>query len=222
MPKIAPAQPVLKEGTASYPPERLSVIQRNVEHRPPEPAASLAGGTAAIMRGVLTRGTLTTRLLVAGTLLLVGLPLLTILVYVRGYPSTPVPLVVVLVDGLQVLIILNAFVVMGQLVLETGIRVPRPASKRSEIREDDEASALRRRRSGGLRELSLNLAEVIWELERRNRTVPRQAILDYIRDAVTAELEHRRRASALERRLAELEMRLRGGIRADEPETDSP
>ena len=191
------------------------MIQRNVEHHPPGPTAPLVGGTAAVIRGVLTRWTLTTRLLVAGTLLLVGLPLLSILVYVRGYPATPVPLTVVLVDTLQVLIILNAFVVIGQLVLETGIRPPRLASKLSQIRDDEASAPLRRSRSGELRELSLSLAEGIWELERKGRAVPRQAVLDYIRDAVTAELEHRRRASALERRLAELEVILSGGVGAD-------
>jgi hypothetical protein len=63
----------------------------------------------------------------------------------------------------------------------------------------------------GLRALSLSLAEAIWEQERNGRAVPGQAILDYIRDAVTAELEYRRRASTLERRLTDLEIQFAGG-----------
>jgi len=193
------------------------VIHGNVQRRSPRTAVPRSGGAAAIARVVLTRGTLTTRLFVAGTLLLVGLPVLTILVYIWGYPSTPVPLfVVVLVDGLQVLIVLNGIVVVAQLAMETGIRVPRPAGHRSQ------SAPLRRSGPVGLRELCLSLVEAIWKLERNGRAVPDQAVLNYIRDAVTAELEHRRRAAALERRLAELEIGLTGGAGAGRREDDQP
>jgi hypothetical protein len=45
-----------------------------------------------------------------------------------------------------------------------------------------------------------------------------RAVLDYIRDAVTVEIEHRRGAAALERRLADLEVRLAGGSGAGKPD----
>ena len=187
--------------------------------------ALLSPGAVAVRAGVfLTRGTLTTRLLIAGILLLIGLPVLTILIYVWGYPSAPVPrAAVVVVDSLQVLIVLNAIVVIAQLALETRIRFPGVVDNPSRMREVSETSAPSQH-SGpiGLRALSLSLAEAIWERERNGRAVPGQAILDYIRDGVTAELEYRRRASALERRLTDLEIQFPGGRRAEEPENRQP
>ncbi|HET9000589.1 MAG TPA: hypothetical protein VFP86_13170 [bacterium] len=174
-------------------------------------------------RVLLTRGTLTTRLVLAGILLLVGLPVLTILIYVWGYPSAPVPrAAVVVVDTFQVLIVLNAIVVIAQLALETRIRYPWVVGTPSRMREVSGTSAPAQH-SGpiGLRALSLSLAEAIWEQERNGRAVPGQAILDYIRDAVTAELEYRRRVSTLERRLADLEVRFGGGGTAASRKTGS-
>ncbi len=162
------------------------------------------------MKTLLTGGTLATRLVVAGALLVVGLPALTILVYVWGYPSTPVTLpLVYLADGLQVLIVLNAIVVAAQLVGRSAIRVPWMSGRRTQTVEAREAS-LPLRRSGPmrLRELCLGLVEMIWEQERKSGAVLGPAVLDYLRDAVTAELEHRRRRDVLAQRLAQLELLL--------------
>ena len=189
----------------------------------PRIAVLSPGAVAVRARVLLTRGTLTTRLVLAGILLLVGLPVLTILIYVWGYPSAPVPrAAVVAVDTFQVLIVLNAIVVIAQLALETRIRYPSVVGTPSRMREVSETSAPAQH-SGpiGLRALSLSLAEAIWEQERNGRAVPGQAILDYIRDAVTAELEYRRRVSTLERRLADLEVRFGGGGAAASRKTRS-
>ncbi len=177
----------------------------------------LSRGAIAIVRTLLAGGTLATRLMVAGTLLLVGLPVLTILVYVWGYPWSPGPLpLVVLVDGLQVLIVLSAIVVVAQLVAGTRIRARRVPSRHRETVETRE-TPLPPQRNGptGLREFSLRLAEMIWEQERKNSAVVGAAVLDCVREAVTAELEHRRRMHVLEQRLANLEVSLTGGSGTD-------
>jgi hypothetical protein len=174
-------------------------------------------GAVTVAKLLLTRPALSTRLLVAGVLLLVGLPALTILVYVWGYPSTTVPLpVAIVVDGLQLLIVLNALVAVSQLLTGIGIRMPWAASERTRKGKSGVASTpVRRNGPVGLHALSLDLAESIWEHERNGHSTLGQSILDYIRDAVVAELEHRRRTSALERRLSELEVKLSGrtGVR---------
>ncbi len=158
----------------------------------------------AKVNALLTGGAPATRVLVAGALLVVGLPVLTILVYVWGYPSTPVPpALVVSIDGLQILIILNAIMVAFQLAA-TQIRVPKVFRKHRQMAEAREIGP------AGLRELSFDLAEMIWEHERGGRSTLGPAILDYVHDAVTAELGHRRRRQILERRLVELEVLMRG------------
>ena len=152
---------------------------------------------------------------------MVALPVLTILVYVWGYPSSPVPLpLVVLVDVLQALIVFNAVLVVAQLV-GTRIRVPWVSGRHNQ-RADTREAPLPPRRSGpeGLRELSLRLAEMIWEQERNRGAVLGPAVLDYVRDAVTAELDHRRRREALEQRLANLELLLTGVSGAEAPYHD--
>lgn len=166
----------------------------------------------AILRALLTGGSLTTRLVVAGTLLAVGLPLLSIMLYVWGYPVSPVPLaLVVIVDGLQVLIVVNAIVVAAQLIAGAGLRVPRRADTRP-VRLPARESQPR-----GLREWSRSLAEMIWEQERRSGTALAEAVLAYVRDAVTVELEHRRRTDAIEHQMSKLEPMLREGCRGGVP-----
>jgi hypothetical protein len=177
-------------------------------------------GVIGLSKMLLTRGTLATRLVIAGILLLLGLPALTILVYVWSYQPAAVPFpVVVLVDGLQLLIVLYAVVVVSQFVASTGTRVRWISRKRGQTREGRMTPALPQRSStAGLPELSLSLAEMIWKMERERRGALGEAVLDYIRDAVTVELEHRRTAAAMELRLAALEVTLTGGSGAGTPD----
>lgn len=193
------------------------MIREHVGLRRSRTITPLSGGAIAIVRRLLAGGTLATRLVVAGTLLLVGLPALTILVYVWGYPSSPVPLpLVVLVDGLQVLIVLSGIVVVAQLVAGTGIRVRgMPGRHRQTVETRETPLPPQRRGPTGLQEFSLRLAEMIWEQERKSSAVVGPAVLDCVREAVTAELEHRRRLHVLEQRLANLEVSLAGGAGTD-------
>jgi hypothetical protein len=174
-------------------------------------------GAMAFVRRVATGGTLAIRVLATGVLLVVGLPLLTVLLYVLGYPATPVPLpIVILVDGLQLIIVAYAVVVGAQLVAYAaaavarfGRRVPHPAAVALDERTQGEgvpaAPALSSDGWAILRDGSMRLADTIWMHERRGRPEFGPAALAYVRDAVTLELEHRRRAAALQRRAAELE-----------------
>jgi hypothetical protein len=200
--------------------ERPTMLSEKIRLNRFPTIAQALGGVVGISKKLLTRGTLATRLLVAGILLLVGLPVLTILVYVWGYQPNAVPVpVVVLVDGLQLLIVLNAAVVVSQLAASTGIRVRRIARTRRQTREVATAPALlQRSATAGLHELSLSLAEQIWKMERGGRGALGETVLEYVRDAVTVELEHRRHAAALEQRLADLEIRLAAGSGAGAPD----
>ena len=173
-------------------------------------------GAMAFVRRVATGGTLAIRVLATGVLLVVGLPLLTVLLYVLGYPATPVPLpIVILVDGLQLIIVAYAVVVGAQLVAyaaaavaRLGRRVPHPAPAALDERTQGEGGPAAPASSAGwaiLRDGSMRLADMIWMHERRGRPEFGPAALAYVRDAVTLELEHRRRAAALQRRAAELE-----------------
>jgi hypothetical protein len=203
-------------GFRGAPPPPITPSRRTT--RQPQPPRAIAKVTA-----FLTRGTPATRLLAAGILLAVGLPVLTILVYVWGYPSSPIPpAVVVSVGGLQVLIVLNAIVVVFQLVGGKRIRVSRVSSRHRRVAAAREIPLpIERSEPAGLRQLSLSLAEMLWEHEQRGQFALGPAILDYVHDAVTAELVHRRRRSILERRLAELEVSLRGGAGTEAPEGDA-
>ena len=49
------------------------------------------------------------------------------------------------------------------------------------------------------------LSDLIWQLEQRKKRPLEDAILAYVRDAVTTEIEYRRRLNDLDRKLAELE-----------------
>ena len=221
MPKAAPAQRLPeRKGQGPIPPERSSMIRGSVGLRGAPTITPPFNG--AIARVFLAGRTLATRLVVAGALLVAGLPVLTILVYVWGYPSSPVPIpLVVLVDGLQVMIVLYAVVIVAQFVAGTGIRVSWVSGRHNQMADAREAPLpVRRRGPVGLRELSLRLAEMIWEQERNRRAVLGPAILDYVRDAVTAELEHRRTRDALEQRLARLELLLTGVSGAEASDHD--
>lgn len=55
-----------------------------------------------------------------------------------------------------------------------------------------------------LKETVHHLTDMIWELEQRSKHPMEDAILTYVRDAVAAEIEYRRRLHELDRRLAEL------------------
>src|SRR5579859_1261487 len=63
--------------------------------------------------------------------------------------------------------------------------------------------------SGGtrmqLQELVHHLTDLIWQAEQRTEHAMDDAILTYVRDAVNAEIEYRRRMRELDRRMAELE-----------------
>jgi hypothetical protein len=189
------------------------MLHEHVRPRGAPTISPLSGWVVAAARPFLTRGTLAARLVIAGTLLLVGLPALTIVVYGLGYPTAPVPLaVVVLVDGLQLLIVLNAAVVVAQLARGAGIRIP--WTRRTHMRMANVGKPRARFHGSGpteLHVLSFALVEMIWEEERNGRPGLDQAVLDYIREAVTVELEHRRRVATLEQRLAALEAGLQDG-----------
>ena len=162
-------------------------------------------GPLTVMKAVVTGGTLATRLLVAGALLLVGLPGLSILVYLLGSPPTPAPIpLLVVVDSVQVLIVLNALVVVGQLLVEVRRRRFLLADSRRPIAPVSRAG-VSVDRPKGLQELCVELTEMIWEHERHARSGLDDAVLAYVRDAVTAEVERRRRRVVLDQRLAELE-----------------
>ncbi len=154
-------------------------------------------GALAVTKALVTGGTLATRLLIAGALLLVGLPVLTILVYLWSSPPTPAPIpLLVVVDGLQVLIVLNALVVVGQLLV--GVRRRRSNAQVS-------WTGVSKNRPKSLQELCVELTEMIWEHERQTRSGLDHAVLAYVRDAVTVEVERRRRRVVLDQRLADLE-----------------
>jgi hypothetical protein len=179
-------------------------------------ARRAVSGAIAIARRVATAGTLAIRLLAAGILLVVGLPLLTVLLYSLGYPATPVPLpIVILVDALQVLIVAYAIVAGVQFLAYAGMAVTRfgrsasrlapPPDERApggEVRATSDSASLG---WAALRQGALRLADMIWEQEQHGRAEFGPAALAYVRDAVTLEVEHRRQAAVLERRAGELE-----------------
>lgn len=171
----------------------------------------------AIVRTAVTAGTLGIRVLATGILLVIGLPLLSMLLYIWGYPARAVPLpLVVLVDGLQLLIVAYAAVIGAQLVTYAAAVLPRvsrdaPGRSRSAWAEPPFSRQVRATSMSPhdgwatLREWSVRLADMIWLQEQRGRSEFGPAALAYVRDAVAVELEHRRRAAALQRRAAELE-----------------
>ncbi|HKX19884.1 MAG TPA: hypothetical protein VJT33_17920 [bacterium] len=61
-----------------------------------------------------------------------------------------------------------------------------------------------------LKEMVHQMADSIWEHEQRTKQRTEDAVLTYVRDAVSAELEYRRRVTDLDRRLVELESPARG------------
>ena len=56
-----------------------------------------------------------------------------------------------------------------------------------------------------LKELVHHLTDLIWQAEQHTEHPVDDAILTYVRDAVAAEIEYRRRMRELDRRLIELE-----------------
>jgi hypothetical protein len=56
-----------------------------------------------------------------------------------------------------------------------------------------------------LRQLVGQLADLIWQREQGMQRAVEDAILTYVHDAVTTELEYRRRMHELEHRLGEIE-----------------
>jgi hypothetical protein len=175
------------------------------------------GGPVAIVRRLVTGGTLAIRVLVTGILLFVGLPLLTVFLYVLGYPATRVPTpMVIVVDGLQVLIVAYALIVGVQLVASAAAavtRTDRTASRPAPPAWDERLPGKALGAASGsssdgwaaLRDWTLRLTELIWLQEQRGRPEFGPAALAYLRDAVTLEVEYRRRSAALRRRAAELE-----------------
>lgn len=57
-----------------------------------------------------------------------------------------------------------------------------------------------------LQELVHHLTDLVWQAEQRTEHTMDDAILTYVRDAVSAEIEYRRRMRELDRRMAELEI----------------
>jgi hypothetical protein len=55
-----------------------------------------------------------------------------------------------------------------------------------------------------LKELARQLSDLVWAREQQTQQPMEAAILGYVQDAVTAEIEHRRRLRDLDRRLVEL------------------
>ncbi len=56
-----------------------------------------------------------------------------------------------------------------------------------------------------LKDLVHSLTDLIWEREMRTQQPAETAILGYVQDVVSVEIEYRRRMRDLDRRLAELE-----------------
>lgn len=56
-----------------------------------------------------------------------------------------------------------------------------------------------------LRNVAHELSELVWEMEQQTKQPMEDAIVTYVRDAVSAEIEFRRRMADLDRRMAELE-----------------
>jgi hypothetical protein len=56
-----------------------------------------------------------------------------------------------------------------------------------------------------LKELVRELADLIWQMEQQTQRTVEDTVLAYVRDAVTTEMEYRRRVQDLDRKLAELE-----------------
>jgi hypothetical protein len=157
---------------------------------------------------------LPTRLLIAGSLLVVVFPALGGLAAALGYPaaSLPAPVVIVL-GGLQFLIVLYAVMVVVQLAVAVGAAVSSAIEKWrrggtvAATAKDD--ATTRGQVSGSMRRdlkvLTRQLTEMIWEQEQHGRGPLERAILGYVYDAVSTEIEHRRRRRELERRWGELE-----------------
>jgi hypothetical protein len=55
-----------------------------------------------------------------------------------------------------------------------------------------------------LKDLARQLADLIWTLEQQTQQPADPAVLGYVQEAVTVELEYRRRMRDLERRLADI------------------
>ena len=108
------------------------------------------------------------------------------------------------VDSVQVLIVLNALVVVGQLLVGVRRRRSSLADSRRPIAQASRAG-VSVDRPKGLQELCVELTEIIWEHERHARSGLDHAVLAYVSDAVTVEVERRRRRVVLDQRLAELE-----------------
>lgn len=175
------------------------------------------GGAVAIVTRATGAGTLAIRVLASGILLFLGLPILTVSLYFLGYPARRVPLpIVIFVDGLQLLIVAYAVAVGAQLVAHAAAAVTRlrrgaprgVRAKWDEWTEREPLGAASRSPSDGwavLRAEAFRLADLIWLQERRGRPEFGPVALAYVRDAVTLQLEYRRRAAALHQRALELE-----------------
>ena len=179
------------------------------------------GAATTLVQLATGGGTLPVRTLAAGILLTVGLPALTLVVYLWDYPSALVrwPLVA-LVDALQLLIVAYAVVIGAQVLAYARTAATRarrgvPAmtvcgalprgDRASPTALVPSAATLPRAGLVVLREWSVQLANQIWTREQHAGAELHRAVLACIRDGVTLELEHRRRSAALERRAAELE-----------------
>jgi hypothetical protein len=56
-----------------------------------------------------------------------------------------------------------------------------------------------------LRDMVQELSNLVWEMERQTKQPMEDVIVTYVRDAVSTEMEYRRRMADLDRRMAELE-----------------
>ncbi|GEM_PF-5114242 len=162
---------------------------------------------AARLWSVALRGPLPTRLIVAGSLLLLGNPLLTLLAYRMGYQVERMPrLSLLLIGGLQGLIALYAAVVVTQLLVASAAHgVGALAGRR---RGSGHGAAVLRavgpERQGALRELARQAADVIWQHEEQGRGTIAGPVVAYIEEVIAAELRYRRRMRALADRLSRL------------------
>jgi hypothetical protein len=156
---------------------------------------------------VALRGSLSTRLIVAGSLLLLGSPLLTLLIYGMQAWSGRIPrAALILIGGLQGLIALNAAVVVAQSLVASGRHTMAAVIRRWSGNDHSAVvlEAVGQERQKVLREVARRAADVIWEHEEEGRQPATRLVGAYIEEVIAAELRYRRRKRALASRLGGL------------------
>jgi hypothetical protein len=160
--------------------------------------------TFATLLSIALRGSLSTRLIVAGSLLALGNPLLTLLAYAMEDRSGSLPRAALIpIGGLQGLIALYAAVVFAQSLVASGRYAVSVVIRRS--RGDSYSAAVLeavgQERQKALRDVARQAADVVWEHEEESRQPVSALVVAYIEEVIATELRYRRRMRALESRL---------------------